>query len=216
MISVQQLSLTLGDFALKDVSFDVPQGEYAVLMGRTGSGKTSILEAICGLKPTTGGKIILDNVDVTTLKPAARGIGFVPQDAAIFPTMTVREQIAFPLTLRKWNKRDIADRLDELAELLAIENIIDRKPMGLSGGEQQRIALGRALASHPPILCMDEPLSAIDEATRDSMYALLKNVQKKTGVTTIHVTHSQHEADNLAQRILMLDNGQVQSSATAS
>lgn len=216
MISVQQLSLTLGDFALKDVSFDVPQGEYAVLMGRTGSGKTSILEAICGLKPTTSGKIILDNVDVTTLKPAARGIGFVPQDAAIFPTMTVREQIAFPLTLRKWNKRDIANRLDELAELLAIENIIDRKPMGLSGGEQQRIALGRALASHPPILCMDEPLSAIDEATRDSMYALLKNVQKKTGVTTIHVTHSQHEADNLAQRILMLDNGQVQSSVTAS
>lgn len=207
MISVENLSIQVGTFRLQQIGFDVPPGQYAVLMGQTGSGKTTLLEAICGLAPIESGRIRLMGTDVTSRRPAERGIGYVPQDGALFTTMTVREHLAFSLVLRKWSRQDVRRRVDELASLLGIGHLLDRPPRGLSGGERQRVALGRALACMPGILCLDEPLSALDEQTRAGMCDLLKNVQRHTGVTTLHVTHNRDEAELLADRLLILRDG---------
>lgn len=209
MITVTNLTLRAGDFTLHDVNLAVAQGEYAVLMGRTGCGKTTLLEAICGLKPVTKGTIQLDGKDVTHTKPAERGIGYVPQDLAIFSTMTVGKQIGFALRIRKWQQDVIDGRVNELAELLDVTHLLDRTPHGLSGGEQQRVALGRALSFRPRVLCLDEPLSALDADTRDSMYTLLKTVHQHEGVTALHVTHNQDEADRLADRVFRVEDGVV-------
>jgi len=209
MIRVENLSLRAGDFQLSGIDFEVPTGNYAVLMGRTGTGKTTLLEAICGLRAIQSGTIHLLGKDVTAFPAAWRGIGYVPQDRALFQTMTVRENLAFALLIRKWRRGAMEKRVQELADLLGLEHLLDRKPGGLSGGEAQRVALGRAIAGQPGILCLDEPLSALDDETREEMYVLLQSVQKYTGVTTLHVTHHRGEADRLADRILSLKNGQI-------
>ena len=212
MIHVDRLSVRAGEFALDDVSFVVPTGKYGVLMGRTGSGKTTILEAICGLKPVVSGRILLDGRDVTHLKPAQRGIGFVPQDGALFSTMTVREQLAFALVIRKWSKDRIGKRIEELADLLGIAHLLTRRPYGLSGGERQRVALGRALAARPNVLCLDEPLSALADQTREEMYGLLRSVEERTGVTSLHITHNVSEAERLGDKMFFLKNGSIEES----
>jgi ABC-type sugar transport system ATPase subunit len=209
MIEIDNLSLRAGRFHLEGLSLHVPQGQYAVLMGKTGSGKTTLLEAISGLKPVQGGTIRLLDQDVTRLKPAERGIGYVPQDLALFPTMTVREHLAFALIVRRWEDTRVVKRVAELSELLGLGRLLDRRPAGLSGGESQRVALGRALAYQPRILLLDEPLSALDEETREEMVVLLRSVQRCTGVTTLHVTHSRTEAHKLADRLLILHNGKI-------
>ena len=209
MIEVENLSIEVGRFSLTGISFVVPTGEYGFLMGKTGTGKTTILEAVCGVKPATRGRITLMGTDVTGLKPALRGVGYVPQDGALFPSMTVRDHLAFALTIRHWDQTSIAARVAELASLLGLEHLLDRSPKGLSGGEGQRVALGRALASHPRILCLDEPLSALDEETRAEMCEVLRTVRERTGVTTLHVTHSMDEARKLADRIMILRDGKV-------
>ena len=209
MIAVEHLKVRVGGFALEDIGFDVPTGQYAVLMGRTGAGKTTLLEALCGLKPVTGGTIRLNERDVTRLKPAERGIGYVPQDRALFQTMTVREHLAFALVLKKAGRQVIQQRVAELSRLLGIEHLLERRPHGLSGGEAQRVALGRALSVRPGILCLDEPLNALDDDTRQEMYRLLAEVQQSTGVTILHVTHNLDEAEQLADRILVLRDGKM-------
>ena len=209
MISVEHLKVRVGGFVLEDVSFDVPTGQYAVLMGRTGAGKTTLLEALCGLKPVDGGTIRLNERDVTRLKPAERGIGYVPQDRALFQTMTVREHLAFALLIRKADQQAIQQRVADLSRLLGIEHLLERRPQGLSGGEAQRVALGRALSVRPGILCLDEPLNALDDDTRQEMYKLLSEVQQNTGVTILHVTHNLEEAGQLADSILVLQNGKM-------
>lgn len=210
MISVENLKVRVGGFSIEDISFEVPTGNYAVLMGRTGAGKTTLLEALCGLKPVAGGTIRLNDRDVTLLKPADRGIGYVPQDRALFQTMTVRDHLAFALVIRKSEQSIIHQRVAELSRLLAIEHLLERKPHGLSGGEAQRVALGRALSVRPGILCLDEPLNALDDDTRRDMYQLLGEVQQSTGVTILHVTHNIEEAGQLADRILTLRNGKME------
>jgi molybdate/tungstate transport system ATP-binding protein len=210
MILVDHLTVRVGAFALEDVGFDVPTGQYAVLMGRTGTGKTTLLEALCGLKRVAGGTIRLNGLDVTRLKPAERGIGYVPQDRALFQTMTVREHLAFALTIRKAGQQAIQQQVAELSRLLGIEHLLDRKPPGLSGGEAQRVALGRALSARPGVLCLDEPLSALDDETRREMYELLENVRQSTSVTILHVTHNLEEAEQLADTILLLRNGRIE------
>jgi molybdate/tungstate transport system ATP-binding protein len=209
MIVVDQLCVRAGAFAIENLSFSVPTGRYAVLMGRTGSGKTTILEAICGLKPARAGSVRLMGRDVTRLRPADRGVGYVPQDLALFPHLTVREHLAFALDVRGWGAARVNERVAELSELLGVGRLLERRPQGLSGGEAQRVALGRALAFRPPVLLLDEPLSALDDETRAEMYTLLRAVQKVTGVTTLHVTHSLGEAAALADRLLVLRDGAV-------
>jgi len=207
MIAVENLTVRSGAFTLRGVSFALAAGEYGVLMGRTGSGKTTLLEAVCGLKPVVAGSVRLHGRDVTRLKPAERGLGYVPQDGALFPTMTVREHLAFAPDVRGWDARRTDDRVDELADLLGLRPLLGRRPQGLSGGEAQRVALGRALACRPGVLLLDEPLSALDEATREGMYGLLERVRRDTGVTVLHVTHSAGEARRLADRLLVLRDG---------
>jgi ABC-type sugar transport system ATPase subunit len=210
MIAVDHLTVRVGRFALENVGFDVPTGQYAVLMGRTGAGKTTLLEALCGLKAVASGTIHLNGRDVTRLKPAERGIGYVPQDRALFQTMTVREHLAFALTIRKAGRPVIQQSVAELSRLLGIEHLLERRPQGLSGGEAQRVALGRALSARPGFLCLDEPLSALDDETRQEMYELLEHVQQSTSVTILHVTHNLDEAEQLADRIFLLRNGKVE------
>ncbi len=209
MISAKQLTVRSGDFTLSNVSFEVASGQYAALMGRTGSGKTTLLESICGLRSIVSGAIVLGDVDVTNAHPADRNIGYVPQEGALFWTMSVRDNMAFALDVRNWSHSDRDARVNELAQFLEITHLLDRRPAGLSGGERQRVALGRALAFSPSVLCMDEPLSALDDQTRATMYELLRSVREKTNVTVLHVTHSEGEAKALADVVLRLENGAV-------
>lgn len=209
MIAIDELTLRVGSFGLQGVSLHVRSGEYAVLMGKTGCGKTTLLEAICGLKRPQSGRIVLGDRDVTALAPAARGVGYVPQDLALFNTLQVREHLAFALEVRRHPWEVIQQRVEELGELLGISHLMDRYPTGLSGGEAQRVALGRALSFDPGILLLDEPLSALDEDTRGEMVSLLRSVQQRTGVTTLHVTHSLSEAQRLADRLYVLEEGKI-------
>ncbi len=175
-------------------------------MGRTGRGKTTILESICGLRKVTAGTIAVQGTDVTDWSPADREIGYVPQDLALFPTMSVADHLRFALHIRKASKAQIASRTSELAEMLGITHLLDRKIDKLSGGESQRVALGRAISFRPAVLLLDEPLSALDESTRNEMQTLLQTIQATTGVTTLHVTHSESEASALADcRFEMID-----------
>ncbi len=207
MIGLQSISWRAGEFSLSDVSCMVPDGTYAVLMGPTGCGKTSIIEIICGLRKPARGKVVVGGKDVTNRQPGDRGIGYVPQDGALFPTMTVRDQIAFGLKVRKRPESEIEQRVSTLAEELGIADLLERRPHGLSGGERQRVALGRALAVDPKVLILDEPISALDEDMRDEMMTLLKRVQVEHAVTVLHVTHSSKEAERLADCVLRMENG---------
>lgn len=207
MIELRQVAVRSGSFLIADVSLEIPAGCYAVLMGRTGCGKTTLLEAVCGLRPVLAGAVLLDGRDVTRLRPAERQVGYVPQDLALFPTMSVRDHLAFALRIRRLPAAQIEERVRRTADLLGIPRLLDRLPAGLSGGEAQRVALGRALAFQPRVLLLDEPLSALDEDTRTDMYALLRDLQRRTGVTTLHVTHSRSEAAALADRLFRFENG---------
>ncbi|MBM3871536.1 MAG: ATP-binding cassette domain-containing protein, partial [Verrucomicrobia bacterium] len=178
MIRFDAVSWHAGAFRLDAVSFTVPAGSYGVLMGRTGCGKTTLLEILCGLRQPSGGRVFIGERDVTDLPPGERGIGYVPQDGAMFPTMSVREQIGFALMIRQRSAGEIAARVKELADHLGVVHLLDRRPQNLSGGERQRVALGRALAAKPSVLLLDEPLSALDEELRDDLAVLLKRLQR--------------------------------------
>ena len=204
MIELQSVKISVGDFQLPDLSFRVEAGQYAVLMGRTGLGKTTILEAICGLRAVAAGTALLDNIDVTNWSPADRNTGYVPQDLALFPTMTVEQHLTFALRLHRIPPAKRRARAGELAELLSIERLLARDVRELSGGEAQRVALGRALSHQPRVLLLDEPLSALDAATRASLRTLLKDLNQETGVTVLHVTHDPDEARTLADVMLQL------------
>lgn len=210
MISIEHISIQAGEFVLPDVSLKLEPAEYGVLMGRTGCGKTTLLEAIIGLKPVQAGRIHIGGIDVTHQRPAVRGIGYVPQDGALFSTMTVYEQLAFALEVRHQPKEQIKERVEELAVWLGIQDLLQRRPFGLSGGERQRVALGRALSFYPKMLLLDEPLSAVDEETRGEMYELLHRIRRETGVSVLHVTHNPDEASELADVVFVLRDGQIE------
>jgi len=209
VIQLDSISWQAGAFHLENVDLIIPAGSYAVLMGRTGTGKTTLLEILCGLRRPLTGRILLGDRDVTHEPPATRGIGYVPQDGALFPTMTVREQLGFALQVRRCPSREITVRVEQLAAELGLSNLFDRLPHGLSGGERQRVALGRALATQPKVLLLDEPLSAIDEELRDDLADLLRRVQREHGITALHITHSRAEAHRVADVLFQIRDGRI-------
>jgi ABC-type sugar transport system ATPase subunit len=209
MIQLDSITWQAGAFRLENIALHVPAGQYAVLMGRTGCGKTTLVEILCGLRCPLSGRVLIGERDVTLEPPGARGIGYVPQDGAMFPTMTVREHLGFALEVRRQAPGEIARRVAQLAEELGVSALLDRRPQGLSGGERQRVALGRALAAQPRVLVLDEPLSAIDEELRDDLAALLRRVQREHHVTALHITHSQAEAAQLADVVFRLADGRI-------
>ncbi|TWT37856.1 Sulfate/thiosulfate import ATP-binding protein CysA [Posidoniimonas corsicana] len=209
MLRLENVCLEAGGFALREVSFEAPRGVYAVLMGPTGSGKTTLLEVICGLRRPDAGTVWNNGRDLTNEPVEHRRIGYVPQDAALFSTMTVRQNLAFPLLVRGRPSSEIDDRVAELARRLGIGPMLSRRAGSLSGGERQRTAIGRALASEPEVLLLDEPLSALDEATRGGVADLLAAVHAELGVTTLHVTHNSREAERLAGVRLQMKRGRL-------
>ena len=211
MIALHDIAWSAGEFALEGIELSVPDGEYSVLMGKTGCGKTTILELICGLRRPQAGRIMIGERDVTWLAPGQRGIGYVPQDGAMFPAMTVRQQLGFALMIRHRAASEIAATVGALAAELGVEHLLDRKPDGLSGGERGRVALGRAIAAEPKVLLLDEPLGALDEDTREEMSALLKRTQAEHRLTVLHITHSSQEARALADHMFRLEDGEVRS-----
>lgn len=194
---------------LDGVSFEIPSASYAVLMGRTGSGKTTLLEILCGLRAPTSGMVWIDDREVTSLPPGERGIGYVPQDGALFPTLTVREQIGFGLRMRGVPAAEIETRVLEAAKGVGVSALLDRLPPGLSGGERQRVALARALVVKPSVLLLDEPLASVDEETQDGLIDLLQRTQREHRITVLHVTHSRREAEGLGEMHLRLEDGRV-------
>jgi ABC-type sugar transport system ATPase subunit len=209
MIRLENISWSAPGFTLRDVSFSVPARRYAVLMGRTGTGKTSLLEMLCGLRVPHTGKIWLGDHDVTHASPGERGIGYVPQDGALFPTMTVGQQIGFGLKIRHTPSDEQAMRVRTSAEEVGVSHLLTRKPQGLSGGEKQRVALARALVMRPSVLLLDEPLASLDEDTQGGLVELLQRTQREHGITVLHVTHSRHEAEQLGEVRLRLQDGKV-------
>jgi len=209
MIELCRVGISSGTFVLSDLSLRVPTGGYGVLMGCTGSGKTTILEAICGLRTVTAGSVWLAGADVTRWRVGSRGIGYVPQDTALFPMLSVREHLAFGLRLRNVPRREIVRRVAEVAEPLGISSLLDRTPKHLSGGEAKRVALGRAIAFSPQLLLLDEPLSALDEDHRQRLVDLLRTVHRTEQVTTLHVTHSSDEAAAVGEHLFRLVDGRI-------
>ena len=214
MIEIKDLAVTNGTFKLQDINLTVQTGQYTILTGSTGCGKSTLLEAICGLKRLSAGQILIDGQSIHGLPPAARQIGYVPQDAAMFPGMTVEKQIGFALTIRKLDRLVCEERIDELLELLELQELRSRTPFGLSGGEKQRVAIGRALAFQPKLLCLDEPLSAIDTSMLSRMVKRLKSIHAAEGTSILHVTHYPNELSDIESIQFQMENGTIISSSS--
>ncbi len=210
MIRVEQLSFSVGDFRLRNFSLEVARGRYFVMLGPPGSGKTLFLECLCGLRRAWAGRIFIDGRDVTTLEPRARGIGYVPQDYALFPHLSVKRNIGFALRSGRHSSEDISAKVATIAEMLGISHLLRRNVTGLSGGEKQRTALARALVMEPKVLLLDEPVCALDEETRQSVCALLHRVQRDLELTVIHVSHNLEEAFSVADSAAILNQGVLQ------
>ena len=195
--------------ALKDVSLSIRKGEFIALLGPSGCGKSTALNCIAGLLATTGGGIFLDDKRIDTLKPEDRGFGMVFQNYALFPHMTVRQNIGFGLKMRKVAKAEIEQRVEEALNLVRLQGQGHKLPGQLSGGQQQRVAIARAIVIEPPLVLMDEPLSNLDAKLRLEMRAEIRRIHNQLGATTIYVTHDQDEALSLADRVVVLRDGEI-------
>ena len=209
-LNVDHLWKSLGGFELADVCLEVEVGEYFVVLGPSGAGKTVLLQLIAGILKPDRGRVLIDGVDVTRSPPESRCIGYVPQNYALFPHLTVYGNIAFGLRLRKISKREVEERVRRVAEKLGIAHLLHRKPGTLSGGEAQRAALARALVIEPKVLLLDEPLSAVDPALRWELRDYLRKIHREFEATVVHVTHDFTEALALADRVAVLNDGRVE------
>ncbi len=209
MIDIRNASIDLPGFSLREVSLSVKPGEFFILMGPTGSGKTLTLEAIAGVAPLSGGRIVIDGRDVTNLPPEKRGVGIVYQDYALFPHLTVIENIRYGLPYHRADRDACAARIAELVRRLGIAALARRSVTHLSGGEKQRVALARALAVNPAVLLLDEPLSALDAGFRDEIQRLLKELHETMNVTFLMVTHDFTEALFLGDRVAVINKGRI-------
>jgi sulfate/thiosulfate transport system ATP-binding protein len=215
-ISVEGACKRFGDFqALNDVSIDVPDGSLTALLGPSGSGKSTLLRAIAGLETLDGGRIAIDGEDVSKKPTQKREVGFVFQHYAAFKHMTVYENVGFGLTIRKWSKPEISKRVHELLRLVQLDGLAERYPSQLSGGQRQRMALARALAVEPQVLLLDEPFGALDAKVRKDLRVWLRNLHDEMHVTTIFVTHDQEEAMDVAEQLVVMNEGRVEQSGTA-
>lgn len=208
-LALRGLGLQAGNFRLADISLDVAAGDYLVLLGPTGAGKTVLVEAICGLRRPEAGRILIGGQDVSGLDPARRRIGYLPQDYALLPFLTVGGNIAFGLRARKTPPADTARRVAEMLALFGLTALEQRFPAHLSGGEKQRVALARALAVEPDLLIMDEPLSALDEQTANRLMREIRRRHRQHRRTTIHICHRLEEALYLGERIALLRAGRL-------
>ncbi|MBM7666795.1 iron(III) transport system ATP-binding protein [Solibacillus kalamii] len=214
-VHINDVSKKFGDVvSVKDLELDIKSGEFFTFLGPSGCGKTTTLRMIAGFYYPSKGKIYFDNQDVTTLQPNKRNIGMVFQNYALFPHMTVNENIAFGLEIRKYDKKTIKEKVDRIRELVHLGPYGTRKINELSGGQQQRVALARALVIEPDILLLDEPLSNLDAKLREETRIEIKRIQSELGVTTIYVTHDQTEAMAMSDRIMVMEHGVVKQIGT--
>ena len=208
-LEVVDLTLHAGSFAVQDISLTVGEGEYFVLMGMTGCGKSLLLKAVCGLARIARGQVRLHNRDITALEARFRNIGYVPQDGGLFPHLDVLHNILFPLTVAGTNGAAARSAVEGIVACLGLEKLLARSVAYLSGGERQKVALARALARKPELLVLDEPVCALDEPTRRDTCRELRRVQKEFGVATVHVCHSRDEAALVSDRVGVMCEGRL-------
>ncbi len=208
MIRIEDLSLTVGEFSLREVNLEVGPGEFFVIIGPTGSGKTVLLESLAGLLKARRGRILVDDRDISSLPPEERGVGIVYQDSALFPHLTVRRNILYGL--RYHHNPAGREEIEKLITVLGLGELLDRLPANLSGGERQRTALARALAVRPSVLLLDEPLNALDPHFRGEIQLMLKQLHRQSGITFLMVTHDFNEALALAHRGAVINNGKIE------
>ena len=210
-IKLEHLTKRFGDtVAVNDLSITLESGKLIALLGPSGCGKTTTLNMISGILPVSGGSIFFDDRDVTSLPPEKRGIGLVFQNYALYPHMTVLQNICFPMEIQRIPKKERIRRAEELAEMVHITPYLKRKPAELSGGQQQRVAIARALSKRPDVLLLDEPLSNLDAKLRESMRFEIKDMQRRFGITVVYVTHDQTEAMAMSDRVIVFNKGAVQ------
>ena len=210
-VRLNNVAKSFGSFAaIRDVSMEIPTGSFAVFVGPSGCGKSTLLRMIAGLEETSGGRIAIDERDVTAVEPADRGVAMVFQNYALYPHLTVFENMAFSLRLARRPKAEVTERVGEAARILQLEEHLHKRPSQLSGGQRQRVAIGRAIVRQPKVFLFDEPLSNLDAELRVQMRLELTRLHRKLGATMIYVTHDQVEAMTLADRIFVLKGGIVQ------
>ena len=210
-IEVRNVTKRFGSFlALDDVSLEIPDGSLTAVLGPNGAGKSTLLRIVAGLERPDSGDVLLAGEDATRLTPQRRNVGFVFQHYAAFKHMTVRDNVAFALTIRKRPKQEIRERVDELLDLVQLSGFADRYPSKLSGGQRQRMALARALAAKPRVLLLDEPFGALDARVRAELRDWLRRLHEEVHVTTVFVTHDQEEAMEVADRVAVLDLGRLE------
>lgn len=216
-LTLSNVSKQFGDsYAVQDFNLDVEKGEFVSFLGPSGCGKTTTLRMVAGFENPTDGTITLNGANITTKAPNQRNMGMIFQSYALFPNMTVGQNIGFGLRVRKSSKTDIQDRVKEMVSLVNLEQHIDKYPYQLSGGQQQRVSLARALAIRPDVLLLDEPLSALDAKIRVSLRAQIREIQKRLGITAIFVTHDQEEALSISDRIVVMNVGVIEQVGTPS
>ncbi|MGA7932304.1 MAG: sn-glycerol-3-phosphate ABC transporter ATP-binding protein UgpC [Kovacikia sp.] len=210
-VRLQEIARRFGNItAIEEITFEVPDGAFWVLVGPSGCGKSTILRTIAGLESATAGNLYIGDRRVNQIPARQRDVAMVFQNYALYPHMSVAENLAFGLQMRKADSKTIRERIEGVARMLDIEHLLDRKPRQLSGGQQQRVALGRAIARQPQVFLLDEPLSNLDAQLRDDTRAELKQLHQRVGITTIYVTHDQIEAMTLADQIVVLNKGRIQ------
>lgn len=212
MIRIEKLSVSQGDFNLRDINLEIAKGDFFVIIGPTGAGKTVLLESITGLIPLRSGRIYAGGRDITKLSPEERDISIVYQDCSLFPHLTVLKNIRYGLRYRR--AREDPGHLDYIINSLGLAQLLDRAPTSLSGGERQRVALARALAVKPTILLLDEPLNALDPSFRGEIQTILKQLHSRTGITFLMVTHDFSEALTLARRGAVINQGKIEQTGT--
>lgn len=210
MIRIKDLSIELGEFYLDNINLSIEDGEYFVVLGPTGAGKSVLIECIAGLHKIRRGEIWLGHEDITSTVPEERNIGYVPQDYVLFPFLNVLDNITFGLKQSRRNGEEIKNQVEKLSRLMGISHLMRRDTRTLSGGEKQRVALARALAPSPRILLLDEPLSALDLRTAKYLRQELSRVHRELGLTTIHITHDLMEALGMADRVAVIQNGRLE------